>query len=356
MTDQQLRSALQRVADDVRVVDLGARVGARRQVLRRRRRVAAVAAPVVAVAVVAALLSAPSEPTAAPPASRSTVPAVDLPATSAEGLDRAALAVTDVDTGDTWLVTAGGRAAHVPVTTESLPGALPTLSARGTVLSFGGPGRATLVRGADRAVTELDLADKQHHQVSVSPDGRTLAYAADNQVDAIELRLVPLDGTPPTSLAVTTTAASGALVPAVWSDDGSGLLVLDGKGATRVDLVPSPRADRGVFVHEDVVLAHGWAAAPDLSHFVMSAPASTSGGQRRWLVLDSTDGNATDVLTRPANDRLMGWTADDRLIWWHRTAYGYAVLSSDTGGRALRPELRVTSVLPNLGATWSEED
>ena len=32
--------------------------------------------------------------------------------------------------------------------------------------------------------------------MSVSPDGSTAAYAVDNQVDAIDLTLVPLDGGP----------------------------------------------------------------------------------------------------------------------------------------------------------------
>ena len=141
----------------------------------------------------------------------------------------------------------------------------------------------------------------------------------------------------------------------MWSDDGSGLLVLDGNGATRVDLLPRPRVGRGVYAETDLVLANGWAAAPDLSRFVMSDAAPLVGERRKWLVLDSDDGHLTEALTRPADDRLIGWTADDRLVWWHRTADGYSVVTTDTAGRSLLTELRLPSELPNLAATWSED-
>jgi len=231
----------------------------------------------------------------------------------------------------------------------------PALSAGGTLLSFGGAGLATLVRTADGGVTEVSIPGGRDHHVAVSPDGRTVAYAEDNQVDAVELTLRRLDDTPPTTVRVTASAAAGALVPVVWSDEGSSLLVLDGNGATRVDLRPGPRAGRGVYAQTDLVLANGWAAAPDLSRFVMSDAAPLAGGQRRWLVLDSDDARRTEALNRPADDRLIGWTAGDRLVWWHRTADGYSVVTSDTAGRSLRTELRLPSELPNLTATWSED-
>lgn len=355
MTDQQLRTAMQHLADEVTVVDLRPRVRARTRVLRRRRRMAAVAAPVAAVAVAAALLSTPSGPESAPPAGRTPVPTVDLTGAPTGGLAGAVLSVVDTASGNAWLVTAGGRTARLPVRIPSPSGALPTLSADGTVLSFGGPGRATLVRSEDGAVTEISLPDAQENLVSVSPDGRTIAYAAGNRVDAVELTLVPLDDSPPSTLPVTTSKAAGALVPVVWSDDGSSLLVLEGAGATRVDLEPSPRAGRGVYVKDDLVLAHGWAAAPDLSRLAMSSASSLGGERRRWHVLASDDGRTTDELNRPADDRLIGWTADDRLVWWHRTAGGYYVLTTDTAGRSMRRELRVSSRSPALGATWTAD-
>ena len=355
MTDPQLRSAMQRIADEVTVVDLGARVQARTRILRRRRRAVSAAASIAAVLVAAALLSSPSEPESAPPADRTPAPTVDLTEAPVGGLDGARLSVMDMDSRVAWLVTAAGRAARLPVRVDSLPGARPALSSNGTVLSFGGPGLATLVSSADGEVTTMNIPGGRDHHVSVSPDGRAVAYAADNQQDAIELTIRPLDDSPPTTLTVTTSAAAGALVPVVWSDDGSALLVLDGSGATRVELQPEPRAGRGVYAEADLVLANGWAAAPDLTRFVMSDAAPVDGGQRQWVVLDSADGHVTEAVTRPADDRLIGWTAGDRLVWWHRTGAGYSVVTTDTAGRSPRTELRLTSQLPNLAATWSED-
>ncbi|HEU4912216.1 MAG TPA: hypothetical protein VFV76_09975, partial [Actinomycetes bacterium] len=332
MTDPQLRTALHHLADEATVVDLRPGVRARTRVLRRRRRVAALAAPVATAVVAAALLTPPSEPESAPPADPTRTPTVDLAEAPTGGLDGARLVVTDSGSRATWLVTPSGQAARLPVQVDSLPGARPALSSEGRVLSFESAGTATLVRTADGDVTEMSIPGGQEHHVSVSPDGRTVAYASGNHADGIVLTLRPVDGTTPTTLTVPTSAA-GALVPVVWSDDGSGLLVLDGKGATRVDLRPTPRVGQGVYVREDIVLANGWAAAPNLSRFVMSDSAPLEGGRRTWLVLDSGDGHLTEALTRPADDRLIGWTADDRLVWWRRTVGGYSVVTTDTAGQ-----------------------
>jgi hypothetical protein len=223
------------------------------------------------------------------------------------------------------------------------------------VLAFGSPGRATLVRTTDGSSREVDLPSAAEHLVSVSPDGRTAAYAVDNQVDAIELTLVPLDGSGPSPVRVTTSKAAGALVPVVWSDAGSSVLVLEGPGATRVDLRPSARAGRGVFVKDDLVLAHGWAAAPDLSRFAMGS-ASTSDGRRRWSVLDTETGRTVEEFRRPVDDRLIGWTAADRLVWWHRTGSGYSVVTTDQAGDATRAVLRVRTTRTGLGATWTADE
>lgn len=357
MTDRQLRGTLAQIADDVTVVDLGPRVRARSRVLRRRRRVAAVAAPVAGVLVAAALLASPSEPEAAPPAGPRGVPTVELSQASRDLLGSGAvLGLVDSDSGTAWVVTRGGRAATVTGPAVALPGAPPGLSADGTVLSFGGSGQVTALSTVDGQATELPAPDGLNHQVSVSPDGRTAAYAVDNQVDAVQLTLVPLDGGQPTTVPVTTSGAAGELVPVVWSDDGTAVLVLEGLGATRVDLGSTPRPARGVHLREDLVLAHGWAASPDLARFAMGATRTLAGGQRQWHVLDSESGRTVDAINRPTVDRLIGWTGDDRLVWWLPTGDGYTVLSTDTAGRSPRRELRVLSDLPNLVATWTEDE
>ena len=147
--------------------------------------------------------------------------------------------------------------------------------------------------GIDGSATEVPGPDELDHLVSVSPDGRTAAYAVDDQVDLIDLTLVPLDGGPPTTVQVTSSGAAGELVPVVWSDDGSAVLVLEGLGATRVDLGATPRPARGVFVKDDLVLAYGWAVAPDLSRFAMGGARTLAGGQRQWQVLDAETGDAS---------------------------------------------------------------
>ena len=181
MTDPQLRTALHHLADEATVVDLRPGVRARTRILRRRRRVAALAAPVAAVMVAAVLLSQPSEPESAPPADLTPAPTVDLAESPTGGLTGAQLVVTDSGSRAVWLVTSDGRTARLPVRIVSLPGARPALSSDGTVLSFGGAGLATLVRSADGEVTEVSIPGGQDHHVSVSPDGRAVAYAEDNQ-------------------------------------------------------------------------------------------------------------------------------------------------------------------------------
>ena len=356
MTDRELRGTLARIADEVAVVDLGPVVRARSLVVRRRRRVAAVATPVAGVLVAAALLASPAEPDAAPPAGPRPVPTVELSQASRTPLGTAAvLGLVDPDGQNAWLVDERGRASTVTGPAVALPGAPPVLSAGGSVLSFGGRGTVTVLSSIDGSTTETAAPDGEGRLVSVSPDGRTAAYARDNQVDGIELTLVPLDGGSPASLRVTIDAASGVLVPVVWSDDGSAVLVLEGQGVTRVDVEPEPAAGRGVHLRDQLVLAHGWAAAPDLSRFAMGMERADAGGRRQWQVIDSTTGEVVGVIARPAVDRVIGWTADDRLVWWRPTGGGYTVLSTDTAGRDPRRELRVVSDLPNLVATWTED-
>jgi hypothetical protein len=359
MSDQRVRTAMRRIADEATVVDLGPRVAAHSRFLRRRRRAAAGAALAAVLVVTGLLLSVPGDPDAAPPAERRSAPVVNLAAAPDGGPARASLAVVDPSSGDGWTVTARGSAVRLPIPVRSLPGAPPSLSAGGSILSFGTPGQATLVRRADADVTRLPLPDEQDHLVSVSPDGGTAAYAADNQVDAVELMLLPVDGRAATTVRVTTNIAAGVLVPIVWSDDGSAVLVLEGQGATRVDLDPGdgpPDAGRGLHLVQDVYLAHGWAASPDLTRFAMGVTRTVDGERRRWLVLDSRDGRTVNQVTRPAGDRLIGWTAEDRLVFWHRDDRGYTVRSTDLDGAAGRTELRVSSRQPDLVATWSEDE
>jgi hypothetical protein len=354
MNDQLLRSSLQRIADEAVDIDIRSRVRARARVIRRRRRAASAALSVAAVLVTAVVLTSPSEPDAAPPTDRPAPTAV-LSGAPVGGVAGAVLAVVDPGSGNLWVVAPDGRVARLPVATPSLSGALPSLSADGTVLSLGSPSRATLVHTEDGSSRVVDLPGEEEHLVAVAPDARTAAYAADNQVDAIELTLNPLDGSDPSTVAVSTDAAAGALVPVVWSDDGGSVLVLEGAGATRVDLEPSPQPRRGVFVKDDLVLAHGWAAAPDLSRFAMGS-ASTSDGRRLWSVLDAESGRTVEEFRRSSDDRLIGWTTGDRLVWWHRTRSGYAVLTTDLAGGATRMELRVRSTLTGLGATWTADE
>ena len=356
MSERELRATLTHIADDVRVVDLGPGVRARTQVLRRRRRAAAVAVPVVAALAAAALLANPSEPSAAPPAGPRGAPTVELTEASTDPLGAgASLGVVDRETGTAWLVTRGGLAAQAPVPTVLLPGAPAVLSAGGRYLTFGSSRQIRWANSVDGSTGMLAASPGPERLVAVSPDGRTAAYATDNQVDAVELTLTPLDGGAPTTLPVTATAAAGTLVPVIWSDDGSAVLVLDGMGATRVDLDGEPRPARGAHVKEDLVLSYGWAAAPDLSRFAMGATRTLAGGQRQWMILDSESGEPVEAVVRRSVDRLIGWTPDDRLVWWLPTGDGYTVLTTDTGGQSPRTEMRVVSDVPNLLATWTED-
>ena len=353
MSDELVRSGLQRIASEARVVDLSARVSERSRSLRRRRAVAAgVIAALLAVVAVSTLAVA-GDQDAAPPAGRLTAPTVVLGDARTGGLPRVALAVVDTSSGTTWLVSRAGRAVRLPIRAASLPGTPPSLSATGGSVVLGGLGEATVVRGADSAVTRLALRAEQHYAMSVSPAGDTVAYAADNGVDGVDLTLQPLDMSPPITLGVTASAAAGVLVPVVWSDDGRTVLVLDGQGATMVDLEPSPRARRSVHMRDDLVLSSGWAASPDLSRF-MAGRTMTDDGRRTWRVLDSSDGRAVTAVARPADDRLIGWSSRDRLVWWHETDGGYAVVTTDVDGRRARTEMRLVTRERDLIASWAD--
>ena len=52
----------------------------------------------------------------------------------------------------------------------------------------------------------------------------------------------------------------------------------------------------------------------------------------------------------------MGWTSEERLVWWQETADGYAIVSTDIAGRSPHVELRVDSGRPHLKAVWTEDD
>jgi hypothetical protein len=112
-----------------------------------------------------------------------------------------------------------------------------------------------------------------------------------------------------------------------------------------------------VYVGVNLVLAHVWATAPALSKFEMSSPQPLPHGpRRRSEVLDSADGHVASELVRPASNRRIGWTSQDRLLWWRRTPAGYAVLSTDRVGASRRLILRVRSNTPNLLATWRSNE
>ena len=181
MTEQQLRSALRELADEVTVVELGPTVRARTRVVRRRRRTVAIGAAIAAVCGAAALLGMPSQPESAPPAERLPTPVVDLAKSPVGGLSGATAAVLDVDSGMTWLVAPSGRAARLAAELRGLPGQVPALTSGGAVLSFGSHSATLIVQTADGGRNELSTRDGRPHQVAVSPDGRTIAYASDNQ-------------------------------------------------------------------------------------------------------------------------------------------------------------------------------
>ena len=351
MTETDLTHRLHELAGRVAPVDLRARVAEAGRRRRRRHQVATAAITVGLLVVAVVTVAAIDQPRrAAVPAGPTTVRLADA---TRGGVPSPALVVVDPGTRERWLVGADGSVGRLATRPATFTGVLPVWSADGSVLAESGRGQVWLVRSADGSTTTVRAPTDQAFLAAPSPDGSRLALAKDNQVDAIELTLLRRDGTDRTTMVVSRDQAAVASIPVLWSADGKRLLVLDGLGLTLVDLAsghPVPAATRAM--PGDTLLGSGWAASPNLSRVVLSDPG-TSGGVRRWVLVDVRKGAEIGSFARPAGDRLVGWTPAGRLAWWQRTADGYRLLTTGERGHHQKVRLRVVAPGRSLQAAWT---
>lgn len=358
MTDVELlRRSLTDLSREVETVDLSRRVHEGTRSLRRRRALTTAVAAVLALIATAAAVAGLVEARSARPAPPAGPVHVDLGSAPVSGLRGAALSVLDRRTGEVWLVATDGRAARLPVRPASLTGAIPTLSSVGSLTVAPSHDSLSVVRGEQASITELAVPDAGDLWPALSPDGESLAYArAPEHAAGVDLTVRPVTGrygSGPQTITIPDGRSSGRLAPVVWRDDGSALLVLEGLGVTRVDVVGStPVARQSVAVTDDLVLSHGWAVAPDLSRFLMSQPELVPSGARRWLVMDTSTGRLSAELERPARDRLIGWQPGGRLVWWHPGHDAHSVVTTDLDGTGARRLLLVSAPGHRLAAAW----
>jgi Tol biopolymer transport system component len=242
----------------------------------------------------------------------------DQPQAAAQARDRLAASASSRPRGDR-IVTSG------PATTWG-DGRVSPDGRFLSYVSFDGPKGLNLmlrdlVAGTERAITDVDWNGGAAGDSVFSPDGKQLAYAwttykrADSPAVS-EVRVVTL-GAPATAPARTVyTSTQQTANPIDWSPDGKTLVV-------RVSL--PDRTKKIGLLGVDGSLAvlktlDNWQAvgkmffSPDGRYLAYDAPASDT-DRRRDLFVIAVDGSGETPLYDPANDVVMGWSADGRLLF-----------------------------------------
>jgi hypothetical protein len=323
--EERLRAELPVLAHEAPRVDVWSGVQQLVQVRRRRRQAyaAAVTAAVVAIAVVGGGLQArhPRAQSAQQPGH-----VVDLEQAAVGTLPHAQLVVGFAD-GTTYAVAWDGQVVRLPPADQALWSDDPVVAADGTAATGVVPGRGVAVSyvagGHDTAA--LPGATVEVWAV-LTPDGRHLLEAVPAPTgETSTIRDVEL-GTGRTTWSDTVDVSQREQLR--WTPDGQHLGVLyltnDGRalGVQTLTSDAVARHARGQWqdmrsVSVDAAPLLGWAPSPDGSRTIVGS-RTTAGSTRDWYLVSPRTGDAAFTFTRPWPDRLLAWTAGDRLVWWRQ--------------------------------------
>lgn len=231
------------------------------------------------------------------------------------------------------LLTAGGGLIHPSTSSAQGPGIVTKRVWSGLVDVLGAPspdGRfLSFVHWPSGNLAIRDLARDESRQVTNegtwdnpssyayysiwSPDGRKIAYTWFNK-DKAELRLVGLEGGPPTVLY--RDAEAETVRPHSWSSDGKAILALLRKsdGANQIVLVSVPDGFVRVLKSLDWRYPIKMSLSPDGKYVVYDFPPSEDSQQRDIFLLDTDGGREIPLVRHPGTDYGPLWAPDGKSI------------------------------------------
>jgi Tol biopolymer transport system component len=218
-----------------------------------------------------------------------------------------------------------------------------------------------LATGVDRNLTgNKDWSVGNAYSSAFSPDGRQLAfgwrtYRTSTRATVNELRLMTLDGSaaPPIRVLYANPDVN-VFEPVDWSADGRWLLVLMTRRDQSRQIALVGAADGVVRPLKTI----GWRGAdkghfsPDSRYVAYDLPASETGHQRDVFVMAIDGSRETCVVESPADDRVMGWSANGHGLLFSSDRSGkvglYAVPMQDGRVAGLPSMLK-----PDIGSSRS---
>jgi len=184
-----------------------------------------------------------------------------------------------------------------------------------------------LQTGNDRRLTTegtLGMKDPPVYQQAAgstwSPDGKQIAYvwyhSVRDKVQEVELRIVGVDGGKPRTLSHLGSGEGGC---ADWSPDGKQILASltqhQSDGSVQMLLVSAADGSTRVLteIKREIVSAT-IRFSPDGRHVVYDALPDEGAPERDIVLLSLETGQATSLVRHPADDFLLGWSADGQWL------------------------------------------
>ena len=195
---------------------------------------------------------------------------------------------------------------------------------------------------------------------AVSRDGKQVAYGwSVNDSGTTELRLTDLNGSKPRVIAAAKPGVG--IEPLDWSPDGRWLAVEVYKADKTSEIGLMATADGAFRALKSVVGRRQsppsrMAFSPDGKYLACDVPATDHAGQREIYLLATDGSGETAALAQPTNDRVLGWSADGKLLFASdRTGLsGIWAIAIRSGKPQGLPELIKANVNPySLGLTQS---
>jgi Tol biopolymer transport system component len=197
-----------------------------------------------------------------------------------------------------------------------------------------------LVTGSDRQITDQGNSRKDIYaeNFSFSQDGKLLVYSWHTE-ERYQLRVVGLQGSGiPQNRVLVDNPDVVWIVPHDWTPDGKWITVtLTRKDrSAQIGLVSTADGSLRVLKSVDWRLPNQMFLSPDAKYLAFDTPANDTTEQRDIFLLAIDGSNEQPAVVHPAEDRVMGWSADNN----------YLVFLSDRSGSLDLWALRVNNGKP----------
>ena len=149
----------------------------------------------------------------------------------------------------------------------------------------------------------------------ISPDNKLVAYSWTNEYHTYDLCLVGIDGSG--NRILYNSADKDEVYPASWSSDGSQIAArrYSVKG-DKAEIISIAVADGSVKVLKtfEVIFWPYFFYSPDNRFLVYDFPVAENSGKYDISIISADGSGETSLIKHPSNDRILGWTPDNKEI------------------------------------------